>query len=235
MEGTMKLFSAKSVVAAGLTCALAIGSMGCSFSSSSETSTTVSDGETTTTTTTKTEDGESTTTTMTTTGDSEAAPDDIAELTAYTLSAFGIRYELPEGFKFTNVNENLDLDAGDSASAFAADGGENGSVQAQVKTADAELDVFSDEFQNEKVEEAQAQGSELGLEGATVEQKTFAIGDNNFPVICLSGTKDGATFVKHTMYIVLNMDESGKALFELEATADSEEKVETIVKGFQLV
>ena len=229
------MFSAKSVVAAGLTCALAIGSMGCSFSSSSETSTTVSDGETTTTTTTKTEDGESATTTMTTTGDADAAPEDIADLTAYNLSAFGIRYELPEGFKFTNVNENLDLDANDAVSAFAADGGENGSVQAQLESADAEIDVFSDAFQDEKVEEAQAQGTELGLEGGTVEQKTFSIGDNNFPVICLSGTKDGAPFVRHTMYVVLNMDESGKALFELEATADSEEKVETIVKGFTLV
>lgn len=86
------------LVVASLAGVLALGSLGCSASSTVETSTSVTDseGNTTTTTTSATadENGVSTSTDTTTT--------DLLDRAAYTNEYFGFAYVLPEGFETTD-------------------------------------------------------------------------------------------------------------------------------------
>ena len=81
----MKLSSARLVVTAGLAAALALG--GCSVSSKTETTTSVSDGETTTTTTTTTEDGSTTTETTETATSGTESGDSSATSEASTMAS----------------------------------------------------------------------------------------------------------------------------------------------------
>ena len=226
----LRYSSARFVVTAGLAATLALA--GCSFSSSSETTTSVSDGETTTTTTTKTEDGETTTTETTETKTAtDAGSQDISELKSYTLDAFGIEYDLPEGFKFTDANGDINLS--EKSMAFEMSDEDTCSGFLRFLPSAEQPDVWDEAFLKDCEDTAK---SDIEGAGGTVKNATqgkITRGDKEFPTVSLEIDKDGTTLYMEFLYFSVNADGT-YAIGQLGATGNSMDKVEAIVNGFTL-
>ena len=227
----MRLSPARFAVTAGLTAALALG--GCSYSSSSETTTTVSDGETTTTTTTTTENGETTIETSETTT-ADAADQNISELTAYTLDAYGIRYELPEGFTFTEVNTDLDLSQSPEVAFQTADDAD-GSAFLRFFGQDDSIDVWDETFLEERMQEAQESVEESGATLANISQGEIDRDDRMFPVISVECEKDGAAYYIDYLYFSINDEDDGvHAIAQLGSASGDADTAQACIDAFTL-
>ena len=220
----MKFSTARFAVTAGLAASLALA--GCSFSASSETTTSVSDGETTTTTTTttSTEEGTKTTTETTTTGDQN-----LADLKSYALSDFGIRYELPEGFKFTEAN--TDLDISDTVVAFQATDDDKCSAFLRFIPSEEQPDVWGEQFLNDMQEQAKTDVQNGGGTVKSAEQGKLARSDKEFPVITVEAEAEGTTSYMEILYFSINDGEGGYAIGQLVGTGNSKDAVDTIIGG----
>ena len=229
----MKLSSARLVVTAGLAAALALG--GCSVSSKTETTTSVSDGETTTTTTTTTEDGSTTTeTTETATSGTESGDVDLASLKSYTLDAYGIHYDLPDGFTFTEVNGSVDLSQNPAVAFSASNESSGGELFLRFLTVDGQPDVLSDSFLADREAECKKSVEDAGGTVKNITRGEVEAGQNKFPTITVEAEKEGSPAFMEFLYFSITADGDVHAVGQLGATSDSAEKVDAMIKGFTI-
>lgn len=126
----MRTFMRRASIAASLVGALALGIVGCSGNA---TSTVASDANSTTNATasdTGSTSSAAATDTATTTS-SETNSSKAAASSSYVNAEYGVRYDLPEGFEFTEVNDDLDFTAG-SELAFDAENEAHDIIYLQV-------------------------------------------------------------------------------------------------------
>lgn len=233
----MKLSTARFAVSAGLAAMLALG--GCSFSSKTETTTSVSDGNTTTTTTTTTENGNTTSETTVTndtaaTNQTAAADQDISKLKSYTLDDYGIAYDLPEGFVFTEVNTDINTSNGPAVAFQISDNAKSSGFLRFVQS-DTKIDVLDEAFLNERAEEEKQTVEQAGGTVADVSTGEIHREDKKFPYIKLEVEKDGATNYLEIMYFTLDNDEEDThAVAQLGAASDNADTVDNIITGFSI-
>lgn len=228
----MKFSSARFAVTAGLVASLALA--GCSFSSKSETTTSTSDGQTTTTTTTTTENGETKTETTKTEESNSAAnasSQDLSQLKEYGISAIGARYVLPDGFTFTEVNANIDLSAKSVAFQFADDDKCSGFLR--FIPVEQETDVWSDSFLSDVEKQAQQDVEGAGGTVKNVTRGEQDRGDKKFPTLTFEVEKDGTTVYMAFLYFSVD-DEDAHAIGQLGVTGDSQDKIDAMLKGFEI-
>ena len=228
----MKFSTARLAVTSGLVASLAL--TGCSVSSKSETTTSVSDGETTTTTTTTSENGQTTTETTKTDDtktDANAGAQDVSQLKEYGIAAIGARYVLPEGFKFTEANTDIDLSSKSVAFQFS----DSDTCEGFLRFIPVEqaTDVWSDSFLSDVETQAKEDVTNGGGTVKNVTRGEAARGDKKFPTILVEVEKDGQTMYMEFLYFSVD-DEDVHSVGQLGVTGKDKDKIDAMINGFQV-
>lgn len=214
-------------------CMFAFCALGCETSSSSTITTTVDNGKstTTTTTTTTTENGKATETTETTetadgSGDAELDP---ASYSFYELKQIGLRYDLPEGFQFDEINTDMDLSEG-KARAYHAVNADEDSTHLTLMEVEEGVDPESEGFLKDRLAETTEYLESNDMEIVSSDAGTLTLkSGQTLPVIVSQYKNSGDDEYSAQAYMV---DDGTLLVFS--ATASDEDEIDTIFDGITL-
>lgn len=222
------------LVVAGLTSVLALGTVGCSSSSTSTTeiTTTDEDGNTTTTTTTTTTDENGNETTETSTVKTDASGNvienadetpDADDFNGYTNDYYKIGIELPDGFESVQYTDEL---PDDMIVDFNIEKGTDATASVVLVAGATDQEGVTDsQSWAEAVGEANVSAFEE--EGVQVETEVadFSLKDIPYGYVCMvSGTSDDDAFYRDLYCIV---DEDGDGMI-IQFDADNEDDLTTL-------
>lgn len=232
----MKQSKAMFVVTAGLAGVLALGAFGCS--SKTETTTTVSDGSTTTETTTTTTNSNGSTTTETTTtttgsGSSSASTANLDEIKSYNISSIGLHYNLPDGFKFSELTYDIDTSKGDSQ-CFVALNDKNDNVILMAADLPQGTEITDPSFIEDRVK---VLSDTFTSKGGTIKDTktdpykvTAADGsEKTFPSATFTLERDGSTNLVRVVFM-----HDGEHLLVFNMVADDEATIDAMLKGISV-
>ena len=222
-------------VAVVIACAgvLAFCALGCETSSTTTTTTTVDNGKstTTTTTTTTTENGKTTETreTTETTNGSFSSESDPASVDFYELKQVGLRYDLPEGFRFDDINLDMDLSEG-KARAYHAMNADEDNTNLTLMEVDDSIDPESEKFLEDRLAEATEYLKSNNMEIVSSDTSTVTLtSGQSLPAIIYQYKNSGDDECSAQAYAVRD-----GVLFVFTATASDESEVGTIFNGITL-